>query len=103
MGTNTEKQSRELVKRSDRFTRRGSLTCVPRLRSAGAKPTVSAAKKDVIEIKQELDLLRRQIRPIDISIDPDERGSKRVDIGPVQARRLIRDWGSSWYSRLSNR
>jgi hypothetical protein len=32
------------------------------VKSAGAKPSVSAEKKDIIEIKQEIDLLRRQLR-----------------------------------------
>jgi hypothetical protein len=53
------------------------------VKSAGNKPAVSAQKKDILEIKQELDLVRRQV-----SLRSDSL--KRADIGPERARRLIR-------------
>lgn len=55
--------------------------------AAGAKPTVSAEQKDVIEIKQELELLRREIRLRD---KEDRHVRTRDDIGPVEARSLVR-------------
>lgn len=59
------------------------------VKSAGAKPTVSTEQRDVIEIKQELDLLRRELRSRDAESQED---LKRRDIGPQQARRVIRDF-----------
>jgi hypothetical protein len=51
------------------------------VKSAGVKPAVSAQKKDILEIKQELDLVRRQLSL--------RSGSSIRDIGPEKARRLI--------------
>jgi len=56
------------------------------VKSAGAKPTVSAEQKDLIEIKQELDLLRRELRSRDTEPAPDSRSPH---IGPDEARRLV--------------
>jgi hypothetical protein len=50
---------------------------------------VTAEKKDVIEIKQELDLLRREIRARD-SNPRRGRTDIKPDIGPEDARALIR-------------
>ena len=56
------------------------------VKAAGVKPTVSAEQKDVIEIKQELELLRREIR----SRETETRHVKlRVtDIGPDEAEKF---------------
>ncbi len=52
------------------------------VKSAGNKPAVSAQKKDILEIKQELDLVRRQLSL---------RASRTArDIGPDKARTLIK-------------
>ncbi len=58
------------------------------VRSAGGKPAVSAEQKEFIEIKQELDLLKRELRVRDI--DRPRRTPSRVDLGPDEARKLIR-------------
>ena len=52
------------------------------VKSAGAKPAVSAQKKDILEIKQELDLVRRQLSL--------RSNSPKQDIGAEKARRLIK-------------
>jgi hypothetical protein len=39
------------------------------VRSAGAKPIVSPEQKDIIAIKQDLDLLRRELRPRQVERD----------------------------------
>lgn len=57
------------------------------VKAAGAKPSVSAEQKDVIEIKQELELLRREIRSQNIEARPVKM---RSDIGPDDARSLVR-------------
>ena len=53
------------------------------IKSAGAKPTVSADKKDLIEIKQELDLVRRELRSGEKSIPRSEV------ISPGEARSMM--------------
>lgn len=57
------------------------------VRSSGAKPTVSAEQKEFIEIKQELDLLRREIRNRDLSM---RHSMPKDEISPDDARSLIR-------------
>jgi hypothetical protein len=58
------------------------------VKNSGAKPTVSAEQKEFIEIKQELDLLRREIRSRDIM--PQTRGRIGSDIiRPDEAQKVI--------------
>lgn len=59
------------------------------VRSAGTKPTVSSEQRDFIEIKQELELLRREIRSGDIDSHR-FREKADIDIGPSAAIGLIR-------------
>ena len=60
------------------------------VKSAGEKPTVSLEKKELIEIKQELDLLKREFRGREISRR--ESRDSRFDIGAMRARELIKEW-----------
>jgi hypothetical protein len=58
------------------------------VRSAGAKTVVSPEQKDFIEIKQELDLLRRELRSRDLSRDPERDKDERIS--PVRAKSIVR-------------
>jgi hypothetical protein len=59
------------------------------VKASGTKPTVSAEQKEFIEIKQELELLRREMRSREETgrriIGPRER-----IIGPREARSMVR-------------
>jgi hypothetical protein len=57
------------------------------VKAAGTKPTVSAEQKDLIEIKQELDLLRRELRSRDVELS---HARSRDEIEPEEARSLLR-------------
>lgn len=60
------------------------------VKGESAKPTVSQQEKDLIEIKQELDLLRREIRSQEVV---DSRVIReRIEIGPIEARSRIRQY-----------
>lgn len=52
------------------------------------RPTVTSHERDLIEMKQELDLLRREIRSRDL-IAPDDRA---IDIGPSEAIKRIESY-----------
>ncbi len=55
---------------------------------AGPKPSVTPHEKEIIEIKQELDLLRRQVRSQPALFDPEMR--ERMLTGPTEAEAMIR-------------
>jgi hypothetical protein len=55
--------------------------------SAQASSTVTPHQKELLEIRQDLDLLRREMRSDDADIVAPSR--HRVDIGPTEARRVI--------------
>jgi hypothetical protein len=57
------------------------------VRSSAGAPTVTAREKDIIEIKQELDLLRREMRRVPIL---DEREASRVISGREARARIAR-------------
>ena len=65
------------------------------VRSAGAKPTVSAEQKDLLEVKQEIDLLRRELRTRD---QPIRHSIAKEDIGPVEGQKLIKAMVDSNFS-----
>lgn len=56
------------------------------VRDSAPKPTVSSQEAEILQIRQEIAALRRQVA---VGDGPTER-SRRVDIGPNQARDMIR-------------
>jgi hypothetical protein len=63
---------------------------------ASGKPSVSSEKKDLLEIKQELDLVRRELS---LRSGPSRLEARRYVNGPDEARQIIRDMLAQGASR----
>ena len=57
------------------------------VKGSGSTPTVSPEQKEIIEIKQEMDMLRRQLRTPDSDMHINERLINKF--GPIEAKALI--------------